>query len=137
MFDIHQLGSVSVQAILTGDILYLQRTARLLPAFCRGLWLFSLSDNRMTETLQLRSHWPSSCLCCSSAWEGPSLLSVILGELGTCDPFVGFGSPSEDFPSETKCVGFLQRLVSRNVKTFPVWKPVSECLGRRSSPQDL
>lgn len=137
MFDVHQLGSASVQAILTGDILYLQRTAGLLPAFCWGLWLFSLSDHRMTEALQLRSHWPWSRPCCSSARGGPSLLPGIRGELATCDPLVGFGSPSEGFPSETERVGFLRRLVSRNVKTFPVWKPVSECVGRRSSPQDL
>lgn len=56
----------------------------------------------------------------------------ILRALGTGDPFVGFGSPSEAFASGTEHVGFLRRLFSRNVKTFPVWKPVKACSWGRS-----
>lgn len=43
MFDIHRLGSASVQAVLTGGILYLPRDSCLLSAEGSGFSLFLIT----------------------------------------------------------------------------------------------
>lgn len=121
------LALPSSKSTLISNIPHLGGRAQRCPISAEGSG-FSLFLITGWQILKFRSTGPAP----RPSHGGPSLLPGILRALGTGDPFVGFGSPSEAFASGTEHVGFLRRLFSRNVKTFPVWKPVKACSWGRS-----